>query len=216
MDFLKKSGTYLVQHTKSEAVKALKNDDRVKSIKSRPFYMVIETNPLMTDGSFYPELSLEPVGRFVITIRYFKTNKRLTIKILRKEGDCSNHKTVNGHRHHTHIDRPNEYDKLCFGSAGSEIQKIQDNKDWYWAGVMCLNLLQDFTDHNFKTIKAIELMVVSQIQYMKKNKRFEEHIKKKTVEIIKNSETLMKVYNDEKYFLKKYGDKKYEYFIEID
>lgn len=204
MDFLKKSRTYLVQHTKAQAEDMLKQDDRVKSIEVKPYYMTIKTNPITTDGTFYPELSLKPVGSFVITIRYVIRYKRLRVKIFREEGDCSNYKTVNGHRHHTHIDDPNQYDRLCFGNAESAMDTIRQKKDWYWAGVMCLNLLEDFTAHNFETIKAIEVMVVSQIQYMD-DKKFEVMIKKKTLNIIKKDKKLMKAYKLEvEYYCRAY------------
>ena len=75
---------------------------------------------------------------------------------------------------------------------------------------MSLNLLQDFTDHNFKTIKAIELMVISQIQYMK-NKKFEEMIRGKTAKVIKKNSRLRQEYREEResYFIQ-IGKKKPE------
>ncbi len=193
----------MVQHTKREAAKALRKDERVDTVLVRPNFMVIKTMPLKTDGSFHPELVLKPTGTYTITIKYLKSYDGLEIKMIRREGWVTS--IHSSRRHHLHIDDSNTYNRVCFGSAQSEVNKICNNSDWYWVGVMCLNLLEDFTDHNTSVVRAIEHLVVAQIKYVK-DEKFTERIKKKVINIIKKDKKLMESYLGECNFFVEVGE----------
>ena len=155
MDFARRRYEYKTEYTKQQAVRLLKQEDRVKSVHiTKTGMMIIKTIPLIPKGYGFDEIALGSIGSYVIRI---SGRNKLCITIKRLEGSAYER------WHHWHINTAWD-DKVCWGSVEKEIYEICRNKDWFWAAKRCLDLVwdcfpeksQDYDRYVYRLIKFQE------------------------------------------------------------
>jgi len=171
MEFLKKRTIYENVFTKEQAMKELKKDRRVKSIRLTKNCMIIDTKPILPTWNEKQdkELYLYPIGTYTITIRFGDEYQRyymykLFARIRRKEGAISNGNERSFHAPHIMSD----WD-ICWGNGTNQMNKIRDNGDWYWYAMRCLDLLETGRpEDSVETLKYFMLRL--QMSYLRQNK----------------------------------------------
>ncbi len=195
MNFMKKSDKYVLQHTKSQAKEALLEDERVEKIDVKPYHMTIHTQPIMPKTFFGKGLILAPIGKYRIYLEHYKTSKVISIKILRVEGYIDDDDV-----YHIHDMGDNH---MCWGNVDTEIDIIRKNRDWYWAGIYCLNLIEDFSDGTYSETEGIEFQCQAQLSFMN-NDEFEKKLMKKVYRYLKKEKIEIYKINRNPFFKKAY------------
>jgi len=131
MIFLKKTPGYVVNRTKPQSVKELKNDLRVDKITSRLNKLIITTIPIQPHGFPGDELFIYPVAVYKIVIKMPANRLKDAIKI-----------TPTGKHPHMFSDG------ICWGQFREELLQIKKHKDWYWIAKRVLDFLNDFGREN--------------------------------------------------------------------
>jgi len=144
---LKKREEYRNQYNKTESCKMLRQDERVKKIISKHKSIFIYTYPVMLKPKqrSLKKLIVCPVGEYVISIK--KLSNELIIDINRIGGYIclGNTFSCDFKLDSMHVaDFSFNYgSRMCWGDANCDITKICNNRDWYWAGKLSLELLYD-------------------------------------------------------------------------
>lgn len=131
MRFLNRTVGYVVNHTKRQSTKELKNDPRVDKITSGLNKLTVITKPIIPKGFPGDEIFIYPVGIFKITINISKRNLRDVIKLTNRTYRLG----------HPHILSGNS---ICWGDIEKELMIMKRHKDWYWIVKRVLDFLNDF------------------------------------------------------------------------
>ncbi len=129
MKFLRRTSNYIVNHTKSQAIEELKEDQRINKITNNPNMLTITTNPIIPKGFKGDELFIFPVAIF-----------RIKINFLAKQLKSIIHITPGGQLTHPHM----YSDGVCWGDFKKELLEMKKHKDWYWMVKRILDFLNDF------------------------------------------------------------------------
>lgn len=168
MKFKKRSDDYQVGIKKQQAIKELREDIRVASIKVHRKGLYILTNPITPKItiknnrriSFYNNYFLCPIGTFEIAIKEFGRDLEMRIKRIPVW-------EVDDYTQTPHISG-DDGDDICWGSIEDELQQASKNKDWFWAVKLCLDLIED-GNYDGDISGWHEVMTGMQIDYAKRN-----------------------------------------------
>ncbi len=196
MEFKKNKYEYYREYNKLQAIKALKDDNRIQEIFSLENKMIVITKPIIPTISQFPELMLCSVGKFQIEIEkktnsyppYHKQSKRypykLYVNIIRLNGCICDGWEIPHVRHDLHSDR-NHNGMHCWGNVQGEVDQIKKNLDWYWLVKKSLNLIEDFKDNSIDTITMLSLIYFAQVKF---NPKIKTKLKKKILKYIKDKD----------------------------
>lgn len=182
MKFLKKRSGYKVMYSKSEAKELLTADRRVKKVTVTQRRMYIYTKPIIpvVTKEAYKDTFLCPIGTYKIVITSYSHN--IYAKVRRE-------KSI-GKMHHYHIQENWDHEGCCWGSAESEVDTIEDNKDWFWLAKRCLDLLEDGNPEHGETEKFYGNVYDLMIDYAssKRNRKLAKKLRRIQKAKLKNYE----------------------------
>jgi hypothetical protein len=131
MEFLRHRDDYAEPMSLDEAIKELKLDPRINSIKKKIFGgLVITTNEIITYPSKYS-------GVFILTVSKTPKRRKINIRIrkLYDEGHIAQHVWTNDNDECT--------EEICWGNIKEQIEIIKYHKDYYWLVKLAIDLIEN-------------------------------------------------------------------------
>jgi hypothetical protein len=174
MNFLTKREEYKTVYNKKQAIQQLKNDERIKKIKTLKEGLIVYTKPIYPKSKQkkFNKIYDYPIGTYKITLGkcpYHTTS----ISVERLEGCTPTEKWQ-----HIHINEAWMSD-VCWGNISERIMIMKKYKDYYWIIKTCLDLLEDGEQDEGLCIKDIyHIFIGLQVTYEKQHKNRADIIKK--------------------------------------
>lgn len=177
MNFLKKTQDYEVVFSKEDALKELKDDERVAKIENFYNSIIITTIPVIPINLINRKVKdrknfyICPIGSYKILILKDKYNK-LDVSIIRNEGKIKRFI----HSMHVHDKFSVEYGDglksvfgtVCWGNQSENVNAISVKQDWYWVGKIALDIVFDGNPENPRVDKRFyEMQLGLQYHYAK-------------------------------------------------
>lgn len=140
MNFQRRSENYTVIFNRRQAIEELKRDIRVEEIIDNGKSLKIVTKPILLkkERRCRDDFYQCPIGRYTISITSTPIRHQLNCQIIR----CENYVYFSGNTYyHLHLNA--DAGTICWGDSDYETYKMKLNRDWYWLGKTCLDLLED-------------------------------------------------------------------------
>lgn len=180
---LKKRKEHYKTYNRKQAVDMLYEDDRVFYIEEKEFLIRIETNPikLSPNSKMWSKLTPYSIGRFIIEIEEDVDDygrEKLSVSIVRKDGGMKFiGRDIIWQTHHICDYWPR---KICWGNMEEQVEKLAENKDWYWLGKLSLEMISDSKPEDGMWSLFKKCILYGQYQYAleKRNKKHISHLRK--------------------------------------
>lgn len=139
MDIERHREDIVLSMTVKQAIKELKREPLINSIKETKGRVIIETNKITPErggGEYY-------AGHFIIQITKKTKKHESNVYIRRKEGAKGDY--GDGKMYHSHIspDRGDFTYGVCWGNVENMIFDLEKVGDVYWLGKLAISLIED-------------------------------------------------------------------------